>query len=393
MESISTRLGPLALLWTLLLAPAACFEVSRLASFSDDGLGYEVIFAAILVLSIANYVHGKAQNKKVALNFFSEVMPTLYSNFAIIGDQAKLTVKPPPDAGDSPIEYLPCEDMMSPRRIDAMLEQDSSYYFRLFCTGRKHLSWAFVDVQTRRRQDMLTNLFYNIVIPERDKVSVELKIANSDVKACSYVLRSKKVKRAMEDFKDLSQLCRRFNLLKNRHLSIFCENEDVARCVYKEDILATLERNCFLVESLDLTDCLENKLTGGVFLRLTFYLFNQRRFLRMQKKYCPEPPGALPASSWEAYQELIDMVLRVGDQLTGLKVSRKNLDEMEAKRKVLASGKTKEELKQEKVETQQKLRDERLKKMTRKERERFLEKDKKRRKDKMMKKFKVVKSG
>ena len=53
----------------------------------------------------------------------------------------------------------------------------------------------------------------------------------------------------MEEYKDLKQLCRRFSVLKNKFLSVFCENEDIMKCIYKEDIVRVLERNCFLVET------------------------------------------------------------------------------------------------------------------------------------------------
>jgi hypothetical protein len=377
----------------LLLNPISCFEISRLSSFDDNGFGFEVVFIGILILSVINFIHGKAQNRSVAINFFSETIPILYKNFALLGENSNLTIEPSESQVQAKLKYFPCEKMMNPKYLSGMIEQDSNYYFRMFCTGRKNIAWAFLDVQTRRRQDLLTNLFYNIVIPENDKVSVELKISNGDIKAVSYILKNKNVKKCLEEFKDLKQLCRRFGLLKNKYLSVFCENEDILRCIYKEDIVKTLERNCFLVESLDLTDCLQDKIVQGVFLRLTFNLFNQRKFLRMQKKYVPENLTNLPSTNWEAYQELIEMILRVGDNLMTLKVKAKNREEMEAKRKILKSGKTKDELKQEQLDNQQKLREERLKKMSRAEKEKFLEKEKKRRKNKMMKKFKVVKSG
>ena len=279
--------------------------------------------------------------------------------------------------------YLSCEEMMQPKNLKNMIDQDSSYYYRMFCTGRKNIAWGFVDVQTKRRQDLLTNLFYSVVIPETDKVSFEIKISNPEIHAVSYVLKNKRVKKALEEYKDLNQLCRKFNLLKNKFLCIYAENEDIAKGIYKESIIKTIERNCFLIENLDLTDCLENKITGGIFLRLTFNLFNQRKFLRMQKKYCPGNMTNLPSTNWEAYQELMEMILKIGDNLSVLKISNKHKEKMQAERKVLLSGKSKQELKQEQLDMQQKLREERLKKMSRKEKEKFLEKEKKRRKDKI----------
>ena len=381
----------------LILKSATCFEISRLTSFDDNGLGFEVVFIAIALFSLFNYIHGKAQNKTVALNFLSEITPVLYSNFAVLGELGNETIarkdQAPNDMGVKENKYLPCEEIMDPRVLTRMIDEDSSYYYRMFCTGRKNIAWAFVDVQTRRRQDLITNLFYSIMIPETDKVSVELKIANSDVKAVSYVLKNKNVKRALEDYKDLNQLCKKHNVFKNKYISLFGENDDIVKGVFKEDILRTFERNCFLVEHLDLTDCLENKITSGTLLRLTFNLFNQRKFKRMQQKYCPGHLTNLPSTNWEAFQELVEMVFKIGDNLSALKVSKKYVDEMESKRKLLAAGKTKEEVKQEKLDNQAKLREERLKKMSKREKEKFLEKEEKRRRNKMSKKFKIVKSG
>lgn len=119
-------------------------------------------------------------------------------------------------------------------------EIDSDYFYRLFCTGRKHIKWAFVDVQTKRRQDLTTNLFYQIVMPEVDRSSLEIKVANKDAKAVAYVLKSKNVKRALEDYKDFKQMTRKFAVFKNTFLSLHAENDEVLKGIFTPDVLLTL---------------------------------------------------------------------------------------------------------------------------------------------------------
>ena len=171
-----------------------CFEFQRLTSFEDNGFGVEVVLFIILFLTILNFVHGKAQNKKVAVSFFSEVLETLYENFAVLGENNNETIlvktnKTDANASDNADtsninRFLSLEEMSEETTLNTILDEDSSYYYRLFCTGRKNIKWAFVDVQTKRRQDLITNLFYSLVMPENDKVSIELKLENKEVKPC-----------------------------------------------------------------------------------------------------------------------------------------------------------------------------------------------------------------
>ena len=401
----------LTFIWMNLLSICWCFDFNRLTNFEGDGLAYEIIFGVLLVLCIANFFHGKLQNEKVALDLFTKVVDVLYENFAVIGEQGNetLLVKTNSTATekdsvkegkvnsmlDSNIEkFLLLEDMQDKGYMKQMVEVDSAYYYRLFCTGRKNIRWAFVDVQTKRRQDLVTNLFYSIIMPENDKVSIELKLSNPEAKAVAYILKNKNVKRALDEFKDLKALGKKFGVLKNKCLNMYCENEEVRKKVFTEEVIKGIERNCFLIENLDISDCIEHKVTSGVFLRLTFSLFSQRKFDRMQQKYLSNFKFDLQGrDNISAYTELVNMMLIIGDNLNNMKLSQKTRDSMATLRKELLSGKTKEDEKKEKIENQQRLREERMKKMTKKEKEKFLEKTEKRRRDRMMKKFKVVKGA
>lgn len=95
-------------------------------------------------------------------------------------------------------------------------------------------------MQTKRRQDLATNLFYQIVMPEVDRASVELKVANKDAKAVAYVLRAKNVKKALEDYKDFKQMTKRFSAFKNGFLSLHAENDEVYRGIFTADVVNTL---------------------------------------------------------------------------------------------------------------------------------------------------------
>lgn len=152
-----------------------------------------------------------------------------------------------------------------------------------------------------------------------------------------------------------------------------------------------LERFCFLIDSIEITDCIENKVLSGIFVRFSFCLYNQRKFDRMKEKYSLKKFENCTVT--EAHQMLIEAALKIGENIDTLKIKNKTLEVMEANRKEFLSGKTKEEKKKEQKEFEQKLRDERLKKMSSREKAKFLEKEEKKRKKNMMKKFKVVKGA
>lgn len=82
-------------------------------------------------------------------------------------------------------------------------------------------------------------------MPEVDRASVELKVANKDAKAVAYVLRAKNVKKALEDYKDFKQMTRRFSAFKNGYLSLHAENEEVYRGIFTPDVVNTLGKRCF----------------------------------------------------------------------------------------------------------------------------------------------------
>lgn len=72
-----------------------CFDISRLSSFDDNGLGWEILLIFIGTVAIMNYISGKKKNKQVATDFLKSVLPTLYDEFAVIGEKHHETVKKP----------------------------------------------------------------------------------------------------------------------------------------------------------------------------------------------------------------------------------------------------------------------------------------------------------
>ena len=93
--SVATSLATLLLLSIYLPNGSLCFDLSRLTSFEDDGLGLECLLGLGVVLAILNYLSGRKINSKVANGFLRSVLPKLYEEFAVIGDQHHETVKRP----------------------------------------------------------------------------------------------------------------------------------------------------------------------------------------------------------------------------------------------------------------------------------------------------------
>ena len=331
---------------------------------SEQKYFLELSMISIIIILIYNYIIGCQKNRKILHNFYKKNLTVLKKNFYHCG--LKL----------APIDELdPDLNLEKFLQDENLVEEDTPYFFRSFFAGRENTKFCILTLSLKRRQDLLVSFFYSLFYPEKDRVSIEVALpSNWDIKGLLYIIRNKKIKEKVNEYEDLKFLCKKYNikgLEKNRQFSIFAENSELVEFLFNKIIKEKLGKLGNMIESLELSDCYKNELHKGNNIKMNINL------------------GKCKISDFENCEELFELFFEIIDRLEKYKPSDRVYEKYVKNRNDLFKKKKKEE----NLENEVNLREERIKKMSPYEKKKYLEKMKKRQKNKMSKRMAVVKKA
>ena len=215
---------------------------------TDSKYFNEVVFAVIIVLLVLNYISGKGQNRKLADSILNKTLGLFFKQFAYIGANAQST-----------------ENSSLIDAID-VLEEDSAFLYRVYLTGRNNLKFAIFNIGLVRRQDFIYSNVVSLMLPEKDKVTFELALDNSEIsKGILYVLKSKNFKKSAEDFIDLQSMGKKFVMenIVNKNLLIFAEASETVEIFFDKSFTELINLHGELIESIEITDCVASEFNKG----------------------------------------------------------------------------------------------------------------------------------
>lgn len=99
--------------------------------------GLELSLALAMAVFTANYFYGAHRNKTLSKQWLNKLRPLLFANFAVIGTQGR--------------------QLKSASEID--FEDSTSNVYRLYCTGREKLHYAYFTLELKNRQN-----FFSMVV-------------------------------------------------------------------------------------------------------------------------------------------------------------------------------------------------------------------------------------
>lgn len=142
---------------------------------------YEVLMIIVLVVFITNAVYGKITNERLANKWYKQSKTFFEKNYAHIGAER---------------EYNP--KLLSP------LIKDSYNSFKFFASGRVYLNWLLVNLEFKKRQDLISVLTSMFLFNEKDKIVYESSLLPSnDIPIIFTICKKKEAKTMKKNYSDL----------------------------------------------------------------------------------------------------------------------------------------------------------------------------------------------
>ena len=345
----------------LAISATAAAPTAPGSSPSDMPYLLELCFVALVVLLVYFYFQGRQKNSAILNTYLAGNFPLFARNFSYVGMSL------------IPTESLPLEVNASSLSGD-IVEQDTPNFYRMYFTGRANLKFGIVNLSLQRRQDLIMSTVYSLFWPEKDRVFIELAFEDlAAPKGIFYLLRTKNVKKCLQDFDDLKTLCRKYRAdsIAAPNLAIYAENDEIVEFLCDKAFSETVNKYWEIIESVELSDCITSELHKGLNVKICIGL------------------GKGSAEDCERVLAVSRAFFQLVDRIAVYSPSKRLTEELEQSRRSFNSRKEKER-KQQSGDTKGS-REERIAKMTPAERRKFEEKEEKRQKSKQGKMFKVVK--
>lgn len=88
----------------------------------------------------------------------------------------------------------------------SLFYQETASCFKFYATGRETVQFCLVNFEFKKRQDIITNWFFSLIWPEKDRITIDMPLYDQKEPICAAILRKKDLKTARENYLDLKGL-------------------------------------------------------------------------------------------------------------------------------------------------------------------------------------------
>ena len=173
---------------------------------------YEIIMFAFIILFIINVFIGKGKNYNISKLWLKSNLDFFTNNYAHIGADREFNTK-----------------------ITEPLIYDSYNNYKFFATGRVYINWMLVDINLKKRQDLVTILSNMFIFSERDKITYEATISPSNELPCVFcICKKKEAKNLKKSFKEIDSFTiATYPSFLDENLVLLCENNEIMETMFK----------------------------------------------------------------------------------------------------------------------------------------------------------------
>lgn len=307
---------------------------------------YELYAAGAFVLFVIVYMKGAAKNETIANKWLDANLKTFQNQFESVGIKNEAGMK-------------------------QMLEQESKSQWKFFATGRNNCAYVMVNLETKKRHDLIAMTGMNIVWPQYDRIQYEVPLLFDSPPSVCFALFRKKDKNLLNDNADIKNLCKKYNVKDlTPSYMVYAENEEIIESIFDPQLKKFLNDNPKAVELIHITD-MKTFLNSELALKMNFILPDQGNM-------------ALTTAMSQLTLKFIDKLRAFRPSQKAKDASAKNRMGYEA---VVAKDDTEKE-----EENREKLRvakEEKWNSLSKEQKKRAQELEEKRQRQKMVKKFKV----
>ena len=182
---------------------------------------YEICMISLLVIYIINAIMGVKINRKLAESWLEKNKKFFEDNYAHLGGEK---------------EY-------NPNQIT--LIKDSYNDYRFFASGRVYLSWLLVDINLKRRQDLISILSEILLFNERDKIMYEVSLTPTEDIPCIFAICKKKdIKANKKNYRELEEFTEVSNpYFMDKNYVMLTEDEDTTNKIFNNKELMNQYKN------------------------------------------------------------------------------------------------------------------------------------------------------
>ena len=128
--------------------------------------------------------------------------------------------------------HLGGEKEYNPNQIT--LIKDSYNDYRFFASGRVYLSWLLVDINLKRRQDLISILSEIFLFNERDKIMYEVSLTPTEDIPCIFAICKKKdIKANKKNYRELEEFTEVSNpYFMDKNYVMLTEDEDTTNKIF-----------------------------------------------------------------------------------------------------------------------------------------------------------------
>ena len=310
----------------------------------------EMCLASIMLVYILNFFVGKGVNSKIATMWLTQALPVLRDNFAHLGFG---------------------------NQTNAHLSQITYDEFEYYASGRDNMGYVFINLRTKKRQDVITGGLFGVIWPENDRIIMDIPIG-TEMPLELIVCRDYDIKKQFSEMPHLKGLAKSYEpaSFKETNLGFIAESPEVINHVFSKKFVNLLTKYEKYLEFLHITD-------QRVYTNNPLVLKAEIRLGDRPAEY---------ENSINLFQALIELVDHI---VTNVKLPTQVIEKARKKRTEEQKQKNKEKEDEEREKKQeekdQKLR-EKLATMTPAQKKKYLEKLENQEKKKAMKgRNKVVK--
>ena len=141
---------------------------------------YEICMIALIIIFILNTIYGVKANRNLANKWLMKNRTFFEENYAHLGGER---------------EYNP---------NNLSLIKDSYNDYKFFASGRVYVSWMIVDINLKRRQDLISLLSQMLLFGEKDRIMYEVSLSPSEDVPCIFAIcKKKEVKTTKKNYREL----------------------------------------------------------------------------------------------------------------------------------------------------------------------------------------------
>ena len=165
---------------------------------------YEICMISLVLIFILNSIYGVKKNRAIANKWFLKNRSFFEDNYSHLGGER---------------EYNPS---------NLSLIKDSYNDYKFFASGRVYVSWCLVDINLKRRQDLISLLSQIFLFGEKDRVMYEISLAPSEDVPCIFAIcKRKDVKTTKKNYREINEFTEASNpSFMDKNYMLLTEDED-----------------------------------------------------------------------------------------------------------------------------------------------------------------------